>query len=198
MKRFKPIFILGVFGLLVFQAACSSGSSMPAEYKVKFDTSKGPFTVEVHRDWAPLGSDRFYELVTTGFYDDARFFRVVPKFVVQFGISKDPKASAHWREMNIPDDAVHEKNLRGYLTYAMGGRDSRTTQVFINLADNLNLDAQGFSPFGRVIDGMNVVDSLYSGYGEAPQQDLIQTQGNEYLKSQFPQLDYIKTAKIEN
>ena len=194
MKQTKPILFLE---FLLFQAACS-GPSMPTEYKVKFDTSKGPFTVEVHRDWAPLGSDRFYELVTTGFYDDARFFRIVPKFVVQFGISKDPKVSAHWREMNIPDDAVHEKNLRGYLTYAMGGRDSRTTQVFINLVDNVSLDAQGFSPFGRVIDGMNVVDSLYSGYGEAPQQDLIQTQGNEYLKSQFPLMDYIRTAKIEN
>ncbi len=193
MKRTKVIVFL-IF--LVFQAGCS-GPSMPTEYKVKFDTSKGPFMVEVHREWAPLGSDRFYELVTTGFYDDARFFRVVPKFVVQFGISRDPKASAHWREMNIPDDAVHEKNLRGYLTYAMGGRDSRTTQVFINLADNVNLDAQGFAPFGRVIEGMNVVDSIYSGYGEAPDQNLIQSQGNEYLKSQFPQLDYIKTAKIE-
>jgi peptidyl-prolyl cis-trans isomerase A (cyclophilin A) len=184
--------------LLLFQAACSSNSSMPTQYKVKFDTSKGPFTVEVHRDWAPLGSDRFYELVTTGFYDEARFFRIVPKFVVQFGISKDPKVSAHWREMNIPDDAVHESNRRGYLTYAMGGRDTRTTQIFINLGDNVNLDSQGFAPFGRVIDGMNVVDSLYSGYGEAPQQDLIQSQGNEYLKSQFPQMDYIKAAKIEN
>jgi peptidyl-prolyl cis-trans isomerase A (cyclophilin A) len=194
MKQTKPIILLG---FLLFQTACS-GPSMPKEYKVKFDTSKGPFTVEVHREWAPLGSDRFYELVTTGFYDDARFFRVMPKFVVQFGINKDPKVSAHWREMNIPDDAVHEKNLRGYLTYAMGGRDTRTTQVFINLVDNVSLDAQGFSPFGRVIDGMNVVDSLYSGYGETPQQDLIQTQGNEYLKSQFPLMDYVKTAKIEN
>ncbi|HEY6391673.1 MAG TPA: peptidylprolyl isomerase, partial [Bryobacteraceae bacterium] len=190
--------LLVFLAFLLFQAGCSSNTSMPAQYKVKFDTSKGPFTVEVHRDWAPLGSDRFYELVTTGFYDDARFFRVVPKFVVQFGISKDPKVSAHWREMNLPDDTVHESNRRGYLTYAKAGRDSRTTQVFVNLADNVNLDTQGFAPFGRVIEGMNVVDSLYSGYGDAPQQDLIQSQGNEYLKSQFPQLDYIKTAKIEN
>jgi len=192
----KPTRLIVFLAFLLFQSACSN-SSMPTQYKVKFDTSKGPFIVEVHRDWAPLGSDRFYELVTTGFYDDARFFRVVPKFVVQFGISKDPKVSAHWREMNIPDDTVHESNRRGYLTYAMGGKDSRTTQIFINLADNVNLDSQGFAPFGKVIDGMNVVDSLYSEYGEAPQQDLIQSQGNEYLKSQFPQLDYIKTAKIE-
>jgi peptidyl-prolyl cis-trans isomerase A (cyclophilin A) len=194
----KPTRLIVFLAFLLFQAACSSNSSMPTQYKVKFDTSKGPFTVEVHRDWAPLGSDRFYELVTTGFYDDARFFRIVPKFVVQFGISKDPKVSAHWREMNIPDDSVHESNRRGYLTYAKGGRDSRTTQIFINLGDNVRLDSQGFAPFGRVIDGMNVVDSLYSGYGEAPQQDLIQSHGNEYLKSQFPQMDYIKTAKIEN
>jgi peptidyl-prolyl cis-trans isomerase A (cyclophilin A) len=197
MKRTKPIVFPIFLVILVFQAACSSGSSMPEEYRVKFDTSKGPFTVEIHREWSPLGSDRFYELVTTGFYDDARFFRIVPKFVVQFGISKDPKTSAHWQAMNIPDDPVREKNLRGYLTYAMGGPNTRTTQIFINLADNVSLDTQGFSPFGRVIEGMNVVDSLYAGYGEAPQQDLIQTQGNEYLKSQFPQLDYIKSAKIE-
>ncbi len=160
MKRTKPILFLIFLVVLVFQSACTSTSSMPTEYQVKFDTSKGPFIVEVHREWSPLGSDRFYELVTTGFYDDARFFRVVPKFVVQFGIGKDPKTSAHWREMNIPDDATHEKNLRGYLTYAMGGPNTRTTQIFINLADNLNLDTQGFTPFGRVIDGMNVVDSL--------------------------------------
>jgi peptidyl-prolyl cis-trans isomerase A (cyclophilin A) len=194
----NPTRLIAFLAFLLFQAACSSTTSMPTQYKVKFDTSKGPFTVEVHRDWAPLGSDRFYELVTTGFYDDARFFRVVPKFVVQFGLSKDPKVSAHWNDMNIPDDTVHESNRRGYLTYAKGGRDSRTTQIFINLGDNVSLDSQGFAPFGRVIDGMEVVDSLYSGYGEAPQQDLIQSQGNEYLKSQFPQLDYIKTAKIEN
>src|SRR5258708_10232059 len=120
MKRTKPIVFLGFLVFLVAQAACS-GPSMPTEYKVKFDTSKGPFTVELHRDWAPLGSHRFYELVTTGFYDDARFFRVMPRFAVQFGISKDTKASAHWREMNIADYAVHDQNLRRYLTYAMGG-----------------------------------------------------------------------------
>jgi peptidyl-prolyl cis-trans isomerase A (cyclophilin A) len=196
MRRTKAA-VLTLPAFLLLRTACSSTTSMPSEYTVKFDTSKGPFTVEVHREWAPLGSDRFYELVTTGFYDEARFFRIMPKFVAQFGINKDPKTSAHWREMNIPDDAVREKNLRGYLTYAMSGPDSRTTQIFINLSDNVNLDAQGFSPFGRVIDGMNVVDSLYSGYGEAPQQDLIQKQGNEYLKSQFPMLDYIKSATIE-
>src|SRR5258708_26043062 len=151
MKQTKPIVLLA---FLLFQAACS-GPSMPKEYKVKFDTSKGPFTVEVHRDWAPLGSDRFYELVTTGFYDDARFFRVVPKFVVQFGISKDPKTSAHWNEMNIPDDATHEKNLRGYLTYAKtAAPNTRTTHIFINLTDNVNLDAQGFTPFGRALEAM--------------------------------------------
>src|SRR5260370_42264660 len=154
MKRTQPSVFLAFLVFLVFQGGCS-GPSMPTEYQVKFDTSKGPFIVEVHRDWAPLGSDRFYELVTTGFYDDARFFRIVPKFIVQFGISKDPKVSAHWREMSIPDDAVHEKNLRGYLTYAMGGRDTRTTQVFINLVDHVNLDERGFSPVVRVIYGMD-------------------------------------------
>ena len=174
----------------------SSGSA-PNEFKVNFETSKGTFVVEVHRDWAPQGVDRFYELVQTGFFNDARFFRVVPNFVVQFGINKDPEVQAKWRTANIPDDPVKQSNQRGYLVFATAGPGTRTTQLFINLRDNSSsLDPQGFAPFGKVSEGMEVVDNLYSGYGEAPQQPMIQSQGNQYLTSQFPNLDYIKSAKV--
>jgi len=164
---------------------------------VRFDTSKGPFVVEVHREWAPNGVDRFHELVRSGYYDDARFFRVVPNFVVQWGINKDPKVSRQWSRNYIPDDPVKGNNRQGYITYAKSGPDTRTTQVFINLADNVSLDAQGFAPFGKVTGGIEVVQNLYAGYGQTPQQNLIQLQGNAYLESQFPQLDYIKTARVE-
>ena len=182
---------------VVLLSACSKSPQAPAEFKVRFDTSKGPFVVEVHRDWAPNGVDRFYELVQSGYYEEARFFRVVPNFVVQWGINKDPKVSAQWREKNIPDDPVKESNRRGYITYAKRGPDTRTAQLFINLADNASLDATGFAPFGKVTEGMDVVQNLYAGYGQTPDQSLIQSQGNAYLQSQFPQLDYIKTARVE-
>jgi peptidyl-prolyl cis-trans isomerase A (cyclophilin A) len=175
----------------------------PPVYKVRFDTSKGPFVVEVHRDWAPNGADRFYNLVKNGFYDDTRFFRVVSGFMVQFGINGDPKISAPWRSATINDDPVKQSNKRGYITFATSGRNSRTSQVFINFADNAALDGQGFSPFGRIISGMNVVDALFSGYGEGapsgrgPSQARIQQEGNAYLKKDFPDLDYIKKATIE-
>jgi peptidyl-prolyl cis-trans isomerase A (cyclophilin A) len=167
--------------------SCSNAAA-PSEYKVKFETSKGTFVVDVQRDWSPLGADRFYELVKAGFYDEARFFRVVPGFVVQWGINKDPKVSANWREKKISDDPVKETNGTGY---------TRTTQLFINLADNGRLDARGFSPFGKVVEGMEVVLSLYSGDGQKPEQDLIESQGNAYLQREFPKLDYIKTARVE-
>jgi peptidyl-prolyl cis-trans isomerase A (cyclophilin A) len=174
----------------------------PATYRVKFDTSKGAFVVEVHRDWAPIGADRFYNLVKHGFYDNARFFRVIAGFMVQFGINGDPSISSIWRHADIKDDPVRQSNQRGYITYATAGPNTRTTQVFINYTNNGRLDGQGFAPFGRVTSGMNVVDALYSGYGEGapsgngPDQELIQRQGNAYLTS-FPKLDYIKKATIE-
>jgi peptidyl-prolyl cis-trans isomerase A (cyclophilin A) len=174
----------------------------PATYKVKFDTSKGPFVVEVHRDWAPLGADRFYNLVKNGFYNNARFFRVISGFMVQFGINADPAISARWRGARINDDPVKQSNTRGLITFATAGPNTRTTQVFINYANNAALDGQGFAPFGRVISGMNVVDALYSGYGEGapsgagPEQGRVQSEGNAYLTSQFPKLDYIKSATI--
>jgi peptidyl-prolyl cis-trans isomerase A (cyclophilin A) len=175
----------------------------PATYKVRFDTSKGSFVVEVHRDWAPFGADRFYNLVKNGFYDNARFFRVISGFMVQFGINGDPQVSAKWRQAKIQDDPVRASNHAGYITFATAGPNTRTTQVFINYADNRALDGQGFAPFGQVTSGMSVVKELYSGYGEGapqgdgPEQGRIQSEGNKYLISAFPKLDYIKKATVE-
>ncbi len=174
----------------------------PAAYKVKFDTSKGPFVIEVHRDWAPLGADRFYNLVKNGFYNDARFFRVITGFMVQFGINADPRLAAVWREAAINDDPVAKSNTRGMITFATRGPNTRTTQVFINYGNNARLDTGGFAPFGQVVSGMDVVDALYSGYGEGaprgagPEQSRLQSEGNAYLNKEFPKLDYIKTATI--
>ena len=175
----------------------------PATYKAKFDTSKGAFEIEVHRDWAPAGADRFYNLVKNGFFDNARFFRVVSGFMVQFGIHGDPNVSAQWRQARINDDPVKQSNGRGMVTFATAGPNTRTTQVFINFADNARLDGMGFAPFGQVVSGMNVVDSLYSGYGEGapsgrgPDQGRMQQEGNAYLMKDFGKLDYIKKASIE-
>jgi peptidyl-prolyl cis-trans isomerase A (cyclophilin A) len=174
----------------------------PAVYKVNVETSKGPFVIEVHRDWAPVGADRFYNLVKNGFYDDDRFFRVISGFMVQFGINGDPKVSSVWRQADIKDDPVRQSNSRGMVTFATAGPNTRTTQVFINFADNGALDRMGFAPFGRVVSGMNVVDALYSGYGEGaprgsgPDQQRVQSQGNAYLTHDFAKLDYIKKATI--
>ena len=179
----------------------------PAMYKVDFDTSAGMFVVEVHRDWAPNGADRFYNLVKNGYYDNIRFFRVIPNFMVQFGISGDPALNTVWREARIPRDPVKQSNTRGFLTYAMqggpSGPDTRTVQVFINFGDNSQLDGQGFAAFGKVSKGMDVVDKIYSGYGEGapsgagPEQGRAQSEGNAYLMKDFPKLDYIKKATIE-
>jgi peptidyl-prolyl cis-trans isomerase A (cyclophilin A) len=175
----------------------------PETFKARFDTSAGPFVVEVHRGWAPLGADRFYNLVKNGFYDDVRFFRVLDNFMAQFGINGDPAVMTAWRSASIKDDTVKESNKRGYITFATGGPDTRTTQVFINFKDNSNLDSQGFSPFGQVVSGMEVVDKLYSGYGEGaprgqgPDQGRTQMEGNAYLNKEFPKLDYVRRATIE-
>jgi len=174
----------------------------PETYRVNFDTSAGPFVIEVHRAWAPNGADRFYNLVKHGFYDNARFFRVLPNFMVQFGINGDPAVAAAWRPARIPDDATKESNKRGYVTFATAGPNTRTTQVFINFKDNSFLDGQGFAPFGEVMSGMEVVDKLYAAYGEGapsgagPNQQRVQTEGNAYLTKEFPKLDYVKKATI--
>jgi peptidyl-prolyl cis-trans isomerase A (cyclophilin A) len=175
----------------------------PASYKVKFDTSKGAFVIQVNRDLAPNGADRFYNLVKNGFFDNTRFFRVISKFMVQFGIHGDPATQAPWRTARIPDDPVKGSNKRGFITFATSGPNSRTTQVFINFNDNSGLDRQGFAPFGQVISGMDVVDKLYSGYGEGapsgqgPDQNQIQREGNAYLAKYFPSLDRVIKATIE-
>jgi peptidyl-prolyl cis-trans isomerase A (cyclophilin A) len=175
----------------------------PATYKARFDTSKGTFVVQVTRAWAPKGADRFYNLVKNGFYDNVRFFRVISGFMVQFGISGDPKVMAHWREAPITDDRVTQSNKRGYITFATAGPNTRTSQVFINFADNTNLDSMGFAPFGRVVSGMEVVDKLNAEYGEGaprghgPDQGRMQREGNAYLAKDFPRLDLVKKATIE-
>lgn len=174
----------------------------PSTFRVRFDTTKGPFVVEVHREWAPRGADRFYNLARVGFFDEIRFFRVIAGFMVQFGIQGDPAVAAVWREARIQDDPVTQSNRRGMVTFATAGPNTRTTQVFINFKDNVGLDRQGFAPFGKVVEGMTVVDSLYSGYGEGgpggggPDQGRLQMEGNAYLKREFAKLDSVKTAKV--
>jgi peptidyl-prolyl cis-trans isomerase A (cyclophilin A) len=175
----------------------------PAEYDVKFVTTKGDFTVRVTRAWAPLGADRFYNLVKHGFYADAHFFRVLPGFVVQFGLSADPQVSRVWRSANIKDDPVTQSNEPGTVTFATAGPHTRTTQVFINLGNNGQLDSMGFAPFGQVTEGMDVVKKLHGGYGEGapqgrgPDQGTISSQGKAYLDKNFPNLDSIKSATIQ-
>ena len=166
-------------------------------FKVKFECSNGNFVVEVHRDWAPVGVRRFEELVKAGFYNENRFFRVLSGFVAQFGLSGDPALNAEWRERQIVDDPVVKSNLKGYLTFATSGKNSRTTQLFINLVDNTQkLDHLGFAPFGVVIEGMDVVEKINPEYEQSAIQGMIQDMGNEYLKKGFPRMDYIKTATI--
>jgi peptidyl-prolyl cis-trans isomerase A (cyclophilin A) len=168
----------------------------PDTFRAKFSTAKGDFVIEAHRAWSPNGADRFYNLVKMGFYDDTRFFRAVDGFMVQFGISGDPAVNAKWQEQGITDDPVKQSNKRGFVTFAQRPTpNSRTTQVFVNYGDNSRLD-NSFTPFGQVVQGMEVVDSFYKGYGEAPNQGLIQSKGNAYLDSAFPKLDGVTHAQV--
>jgi peptidyl-prolyl cis-trans isomerase A (cyclophilin A) len=174
----------------------------PATYKARFDTSKGVFVVDVRREWAPVGADRFYNLVKNGFYDENRFFRVISGFMVQFGINGNPQVSTPWRNAQIKDDPVKQSNKRGFITFATSGPNSRTTQVFINFGDNARLDGMGFASFGQVSSGMNVIDQLYADYGEGapggrgPNQGRMQSEGNAYLTKDFPNLDFVRKATI--
>lgn len=174
----------------------------PESFKAKFTTTKGAFTIEVTRSLSPNGADRFYNLVKSGYFQDVAFFRVIPGFMGQFGIHGDPKVSAAWRGARIQDDPVKASNKRGYLSFAMAGPNTRTTQFFINLVDNTNLDSMGFSPFGKVVEGQDIVDKINGEYGEGaprgrgPNQGIIQEKGNEYLKASYPNLDYIKSAAL--
>ena len=175
----------------------------PDAFKAVFHTTKGNFTVEVTRSLAPNGADRFYNLAKSGYFTDVAFFRVIPGFMCQFGIHGDPNVSAKWRDANIPDDPVKGSNTRGTITFATAGPNTRTTQLFINFADNTPLDGQGFAPFGKVTDnGMSVVDKINGEYGEGapsgsgPDQGRVQMEGNAYLKKDFPHLDYIKSVTV--
>ena len=175
----------------------------PDTFKVRFDTSKGQFVVEVHRAWAPLGADRFYNLVANGYYDECRFFRVISGVMTQTGINGTPAIQTPWRRATIRDDAVKQSNKRGFVSFSTAGPDTRSTQVFINLADNPRYDRLGMAPFGQIVSGMDNADMLYSGYGDGapngngPVQQRIQTEGNAYLVKEFPKLDYVRKATIE-
>ncbi len=186
------------------QAAAAEPTPVPDVYRVRFETSKGDFVVEVTKKWAPNGAERFHRLVETGFYDDCRFFRVVRDFIVQWGINGEPRTESLWRNLTFADDKVRQNNRRGTITFAMAGKNTRTTQVFINLKENFSLNASGFAPFGQVVEGMDtVVDRLYKFYGDMPPRGSgpdptqIEMRGNSYLLSQFPRLDYIKRARFE-
>jgi peptidyl-prolyl cis-trans isomerase A (cyclophilin A) len=174
----------------------------PAEFKVRLDTTKGDIVLKITRDWAPKGADRFHALVKAGYYDDCRFYRVLPKYIAQFGISGTPATAAKWKELPIDDDPVKQKNTRGRVTFSKGGPNTRTTNLFINLKDSTSLDGDGFAPIGEVVEGMDIADQLFSGYGDGapkgkgPSQKKIYEQGNAWLQKDYKDLDYIKTAKV--
>jgi peptidyl-prolyl cis-trans isomerase A (cyclophilin A) len=186
-------------------AVDSSGASAPAPdvFRVRFETTRGSFVVEAHRAWAPLGVDRFHYLVRNGFYDGTRFFRVLNGFMAQFGINGDPRITASWRDRKIIDDPPKQSNVRGAVSFASAGPQSRTTQLFINFRDNVGLD-KDYPPIGKVVEGMAAVDSLWKGYGEGapmgngPEQERVMTEGERYLSKEFPKLDEVKAARIIN
>lgn len=207
MKRHLPLVLLLFVAVACSRALLNPKPEIldipaPSQFKVLFETSKGNFIVDVKRDFSPLGVDRFYYLVDNGYYNGNRFFRVVPNFVVQWGINGDPEINKVWNEFGIEDEPVKLSNFRGTIAFARGGPNTRSNQVYINYRDNLRLDTthyngvKGFPAFGRVVKGMDVVDSIYSGYRQEPNQDSIQAKGNEYLIRNFPKLDYIIEAKV--
>lgn len=211
MQRSRIAFALAILGAACGDSAPSPllnphpdslAQQAPDSFRVEITTSKGPFVMHVVRAWAPRGVDRFHYLATHQYYDGVRFFRNLPDFMAQFGIHGNPDVNAAWTDRSIPDDSVRQSNLRGYVSYAMGGPNTRSTQLFINKRDNEQLDRMGFAPIGRVIEGMQVVDSLYEGYGEGPpgglgpDQGQLNAQGNRYLESFFPRLDSIVTTRV--
>ncbi len=191
---------VGLLGLTAFAGQTVPDETAPAMFKAKFDASGGgAFVITVHRAWAPIGADHFYTLVKNGFYDEARFFRVIPTFMVQFGIAGDPAVQTKFKG-TLKDDPVKESNKRGFVTFAKtSAPNSRSTQIFINYADNSRLDRDQFAPFGEVTGGMDVVDKINAEYGGAPSNDQgsIQTEGNTFLKAKYPKLDYVKKATIQ-
>jgi peptidyl-prolyl cis-trans isomerase A (cyclophilin A) len=220
-KRFAAVWAGIAVAVLIagaaIQAACAQSQSdlllsptsemlnqqAPAVFTARLETTKGDILIEVHREWAPRGADRFYNLVQHGFYAECRFFRVVADFMAQIGIHGNPAVTRAWMRANLLDDPVQQSNTRGFVTYAKSpAPNSRTTQIFINVVDNSSLDREGFAPFGRIVQGMEVVDALYAGYGEAaprgsgPDQMQLMLQGNAYLAEGFPKLDYVKACSI--
>jgi len=206
--------ILACAAALLALAGCSSSDEpkkeaappkvekAPDVFQLNLDTSKGAIVVEIHKDWAPNGVDHLFDLVKSGYFDGNRFFRVTQRYA-QFGINGDPKLSGLWSNAFLPDDPVKQSNVKGTLTYAHLGANNRTTQLFFNLKDNKDLDKEGFAPVGKVVSGMEAVESLYSSYGDMPPRGQgpdptkIQQQGNSYLESRFPRLDYVKKATIQ-
>jgi peptidyl-prolyl cis-trans isomerase A (cyclophilin A) len=182
---------------MVGKVEAQSAMSVPDQFKVKFETTKGDFTVEVNKAWAPIGVERFHELVTSAYFDNSKFFRVVPRFVVQFGLAADPAASQRYEGARLKDDPVTLSNVKGTLSFATAGPNTRTTQIFINLVDNVRLDGMGFSPFAKVTEGMEVVEALYGDYGDnGPNQSRIRSMGNAYMEASFPKLDGMKKVSI--
>ncbi|MFL6234763.1 MAG: peptidylprolyl isomerase [Thermoanaerobaculia bacterium] len=195
--------LLAALILLASSPAAGPPARAPELFQVRFETSQGAFVIEVHRDWAPHGADRFHELAASGFFDGSRFFRVVSGFIAQFGVAGDPGVTAAWKDKTIPDDPVRRSNTRGTIAYAMTGPNTRSTQLYVNLADNSRLDVQGFAPIGRVASGMEVVDRLYAGYGEGSgggmrggKQGEMLKGGNAWLDANFPKLDRLLRARI--
>jgi cyclophilin family peptidyl-prolyl cis-trans isomerase len=205
-------------GIASVGAACSSRSPLrvptpkelalvgPDSFQVAFETTRGSFLVTAHRDWSPLGVDRFYRLVKLGYYDGTRFFRVVPGFVVQWGIHGDPAVSAVWLNRRVPDEPVRQGNTRSRVAFARGGPNTRSVQLYVNLADNVRLDTTstfGFPAIGEVVEGMALVDSMYDGYscrrgavGTCPSQDSLRLRGDAYVRRVHPLLDQIKRALV--
>lgn len=176
-------------------SACG-GAGAPTSNRVRLETSKGAIVIALDSAASPAGVARFQELVQAGYFTDVRFFRVLPGFVAQFGMHGDPRVNAAWKDRTLPDEPLRQANTRGAISFATAGPNTRSNQLFINLVDNLMLDAMGFTPIGRVVEGMDVVDALYGGYGEAPDQARIDREGNAYLQREFPQLDYIRSAQF--
>jgi peptidyl-prolyl cis-trans isomerase A (cyclophilin A) len=203
MTRLLVTLLLSALALVAASqpgAAQTADEQAPPTFRARFETSQGPFVIEVHREWAPIAADRFYTLVRRGFYDGARFFRVLSGFMAQFGLSGDPKVQGEYASANLMDEPAKQSNLRGFVSFAKeSSPNTRYTMVFINYKDNSYLDADGFAPFGQVVVGMEVADKLYSGYGRTnvPDQRRIKSVGNAYLTAEYPKLDFIKAARIE-
>ena len=207
MNRFTRMTSGMLLAIAAAGTACHApqpGPARPSEiFRVRIETSKGAFVLEVNRAWAPRGADRFLDLVRARFFDDSRFFRVREKYIAQFGIAGDPAVTRAWKDRYIPDDSVRTSNVRGTFAFAMTGPNLRNTQIYINLVDNKQLDAQGFSPVGRVVEGMEVVDRIYSGYGEDAggglrlgKQDRMLNEGNRHLDADYPTLDKLINARV--